>query len=405
MPARAARHAAGAARSQHCGGEQRDAELRREPGQAVDAGAFLANAPVYFLAFATNAPVCIFTAFAANTLVASTRVRRLHLPRVRREQGGMRVGATNASLGSFMLLSELRPTLPQRGRTRHKAVMNYRHAFHAGNFADVVKHVVLARILEHLRAKPAPFRVIDTHAGAGRYDLAGPEASRTEEWRGGIGRVAAARFAPDIEMLLAPYRDVIARFNSGARLSAYPGSCEIARQRLRAQDRLVACELEPGAADALARNLSGDSRVKAVAIDGWTALTAYVPPRERRGLVLIDPAFEQADEFARLAERFAAAYRKWPTGIYLLWYPIKSPHEPDELARRLQHLATPKVLRAELTVAAVDGFDGLAGSGLLIINPPWRLDDELAALLPPLAACLARDRAAAHRLDWLAREK
>jgi 23S rRNA (adenine2030-N6)-methyltransferase len=283
--------------------------------------------------------------------------------------------------------------------------MNYRHAFHAGNFADVVKHVVLARILVHLCTKPAPFRVIDTHAGAGRYDLAGPEASRTEEWRDGIGRIAARHFTPDIEMLLAPYRDVVARLNHGPQLATYPGSCEIARAHLRAQDRLVACELEPNAAEALARNLSGDARVKVVAIDGWTALTAYVPPKERRGVVLIDPAFEETGEFARLADRFAAAHRKWPTGIYILWYPIKSRHEPDDLAQRLQRLAIAKVLRAELTVMAARESDRLAGSGLIIVNPPWTLEQELAALLPPLVARFARDADSAYRLDWLAGEK
>jgi 23S rRNA (adenine2030-N6)-methyltransferase len=319
----------------------------------------------------------------------------LHLAGVRRERVGLRAAKPSRFVSA----------LQAYGRARQKAAMNYRHAFHAGNFADVVKHVVLSRILEHLRAKPSPFRVIDTHAGAGRYDLAGPEASRTGEWRDGIGRIAAARFAPDVETLLAPYRAVVARFNPDARLATYPGSCEIARTRLRAQDRLIACELEPTAADALAANLAGDSRVKVVAIDGWTALTAYVPPKERRGLVLVDPAFEQADEFARLAARFAEAHRKWPTGVYVLWYPIKSRHDPDDLARRLQRLATPKVLRAELTITAVDACDGLAGSGLVIVNPPWRLDEELAVLLPPLAACLARDRAAAHRIDWLTHEK
>jgi 23S rRNA (adenine2030-N6)-methyltransferase len=197
---------------------------------------------------------------------------------------------------------------------------------------------------------------------------------------------------------------VVARFNHGPQLTTYPGSCEIARAHLRAQDRLIACELEPDAADALARNLSSDARVKVVAIDGWTALTAYVPPKERRGVVLIDPAFEQTDEFARLADRFAAAHRKWPTGIYILWYPIKSRHEPDDLARRLQRTAVAKVLRAELSVTTTRESDRLAGSGLIIVNPPWRLEQELAALLPPLVAIFARDIEATYRLDWLAGE-
>src|SRR5215470_10952369 len=201
--------------------------------------------------------------------------------------------------------------------------MNYRHAFHAGNFADVIKHAVLARILVHLCAKPAPFRVIDTHAGAGRYDLAGPEASRSPEWRAGIERVLACPPAEPARSLLAPYLDVVASLNAPGRLTIYPGSPAIVRAHLRAQDRLIACELEPNAAAALVRNLGRDRRAKAVAIDGWTALNAYVPPPERRGLVLVDPPFEDEGDFARLVRGLEAAHRKWAGGSYLLWYPIK----------------------------------------------------------------------------------
>jgi 23S rRNA (adenine2030-N6)-methyltransferase len=283
--------------------------------------------------------------------------------------------------------------------------MNYRHAFHAGNFADVVKHAVLARILVHLRAKPTAFRVIDTHAGAGRYDLTGAEASRTGEWRDGIARLLAARLAPEVETLLAPYLDVVARFNGGRAPRIYPGSPEIARANMRLQDRLLACELEPNAARALTHNLAGDERVKVVAIDGWTALVAYVPPKERRGVVIIDPAFEKPDDTARLADRFAAAYRKWASGIYLLWYPIKQRHAPDALARELKRLAIPKILCAEITVAAPCELDRLTGCGLVIANPPWTLERELAVLLPALTTVLARDGSAAARLDWLAGEK
>ena len=175
--------------------------------------------------------------------------------------------------------------------------MNYRHAFHAGNFADVVKHAVLVRMLVHLRQKPAAFRVIDTHAGAGLYDLGGAEALRSGEWRDGIGRLLAAPIGEQARALLAPYLDALASFNSAGRLASYPGSPALVRAFLRPQDRLIACELEPNAAAALARHLSGDRRSKAVAIDGWTALNAYVPPMERRGLVLIDPPFEDAAIF------------------------------------------------------------------------------------------------------------
>ena len=230
--------------------------------------------------------------------------------------------------------------------------MNYRHAFHAGNFADVMKHAVLVRILVHLRGKPAPFRVIDTHAGAGRYDLAGEEAQRSGEWRDGIDRLVRAPIAARARALIAPYLDAVAACNGAGGLTAYPGSPALARAFLRPQDRLVACELEPNAAAALARHLAGDRRSKAVAIDGWTALNAYVPPKERRGLVLVDPAFEDAGDFARLAPALAAAHRKWASGTYLAWYPIKERAGPDALARRLRRSGVPKILRAELTVAA-----------------------------------------------------
>jgi 23S rRNA (adenine2030-N6)-methyltransferase len=279
--------------------------------------------------------------------------------------------------------------------------MNYRHAFHAGGFADVVKHAVLARILVHLKTKVTAFRVIDTHAGAGLYDLTGREASRTGEWREGIARLTAARRAPEVDALLAPYLEVVASFNRDGELRSYPGSPAIVRAHLRPQDRLLACELEPGAARALSRHLGGDARAKVVTIDGWTALGAYVPPKERRGLVVVDPAFEQPDEFVRLADGLAAAYRKWASGTYLLWYPIKQATERDAFVRRLRALAIPKTLRAEVTVGAANQ-ERLHGSGLVVVNPPWTLERELATLLPALAAVLGDGKGGA-RLDWLGR--
>src|SRR5215472_3529747 len=201
--------------------------------------------------------------------------------------------------------------------------MNYRHAFHAGNFADVIKHALVARVLLHLGGKPAPYRVIDTHAGAGLYDLTGPEAGRSGEWRSGIARVLAANvdgarvdgagsdsggIDAAAQALLAPYLDAVAARNPAGRLATYPGSPALVGAFLRSQDRLVACEREPGAAAALQRNFAHDRRIKTVAIDGWTALKAYVPPKERRGLVLVDPPYEETSEFARLAQSFEAAH-------------------------------------------------------------------------------------------------
>jgi 23S rRNA (adenine2030-N6)-methyltransferase len=282
--------------------------------------------------------------------------------------------------------------------------MNYRHAYHAGNFADVVKHAVLCRVLLHLRDKPAAFRFIDSHAGAGRYDLGGVEAGKTQEWRDGIGRLWRSNLDAPVRRLLEPYLAAVAALNPSDTLDAYPGSPMLAQSLLRLQDRLIACELEPKAAAALMTNLRGDRRSKAIAIDGWTALTAYVPPKERRGVVLVDPPFEQPGEFNRLVQGFAAAHRKWPTGCYLLWYPIKDVAEIEAFMRSLARLAIPKMLRIELIVASVGSGLGLAGTGLIIVNPPWTLQDELRMLLPELGKALSRGAKPTLRLDWIGAE-
>jgi 23S rRNA (adenine2030-N6)-methyltransferase len=282
--------------------------------------------------------------------------------------------------------------------------VNYAHAFHAGSFADVFKHAVLCRVLHHLRDKPAAFRVVDSHAGLGLYDLAGPEAARGGEWHDGIEKLLAATLPADMAALLKPYLDVIGALNERGRLTVYPGSPAIARAWLRPQDRLIACELEPRAAAALAHNLRGDTRIKTLPVDGWTALSAYVPPPERRGLVLVDPPFEEDGDFHRLSHGLATAHRKWATGIYMLWYPIKDRGEPDALAKRLRRLALPKLLRAELVVAPLSDPTKLNGCGLILANPPWRLADELAILLPGLTKILARGPKPGFRLDWLTGE-
>ncbi len=287
--------------------------------------------------------------------------------------------------------------------------MNYRHAFHAGNIADVLKHAVLARILVHLGEKAAAFRVIDTHAGTGRYDLTSEQAARTGEWRDGIGRLSAAEFTDDIGGLLAPYLAAVAAANRAGALRYYPGSPLIALSLMRPQDRLVACELEPRAAAKLSANLHHDARARAVAIDGWTALNAYVPPKERRGLVLIDPPYEDKHEFARLADALVGAQRKWATGIYLVWYPIKDRVGPDRLAAVLRRGAATKsgqkVMRVELEWASAEAPGGLTGAGLAIVNPPWRLADELGRILPALRAALGPPADGRAKVDWLAGDR
>jgi 23S rRNA (adenine2030-N6)-methyltransferase len=283
--------------------------------------------------------------------------------------------------------------------------VNYRHAFHAGGFADVFKHALLCRVLAYLREKPAAFRVLDTHAGAGLYDLTGPEAMRGGEWRDGIEKLMRASKPPPVAALLAPYLEVIASCNEREKLTVYPGSPAFARAWLRPQDRLLVCESEPQAAAALRHNLRADSRITILPPgDGWGVLTTHVPPKERRGLVLIDPPYEEEGDFHRLSESLAAAHRKWATGVYMLWYPIKDRGGPDALAKRLRRLGLPKILRAELVVAPLSDPRRLNGCGLILVNPPWTLPDELSILLPALAKILAQGLRPAGKVDWLAGE-
>ncbi len=279
--------------------------------------------------------------------------------------------------------------------------MNYRHAFHAGNFADVFKHIIIARILIHLREKTAPFRVIDTHAGEGLYDLASEDARRTGEWRDGIGRLAGATLPPDVAQLVAPYLAVLRACNRDNGLRYYPGSPVLVRHLLRPQDRLVACELEPEAAAALARHLRGAAAAKAVHIDGWTALKAYVPAKERRGLVVIDPPYEQPDDLIRLAEGVAAAHRKWPTGIYLMWYPLKGREGLDRLIETLRRAGIEKGLRVEFAVAPPQPVGGLSACGIVVVNPPWRLATEVRVFAPALVDLLGRAPGCGYMLDEL----
>jgi 23S rRNA (adenine2030-N6)-methyltransferase len=284
--------------------------------------------------------------------------------------------------------------------------MNYQHAFHAGNFADVHKHAVLLRILDHLRIKPAPFRVIESHAGAGRYDLHGAQAARSGEWQNGIGKIVAAyrhaALGADVAALLEHYLGIVAAFNPDRELRFYPGSPLIAQACLRPNDRLIACEIEPRAALALGAALRGDRRAKILSIDGWMAVNTNVPPPERRGLVLADPPYEDAGDFTRLCAMLAAAHRKWPTGIYMMWYPVKQRDAADALARRLRRLGIAKILRCELSLSPPRPDAGLTGSGLMIVNPPFPLFGELQVLLPVLGRILSAD--ASHRVDWLRNE-
>jgi len=283
--------------------------------------------------------------------------------------------------------------------------MNYRHVYHAGNFADVLKHAVLALVIEHLKLKPQPFRIVDTHAGTGLYDLSSAEAQKTGEWRDGIGRLLAAELPEDIAEILAPYLAVVRGENAGGDLASYPGSPRLARRLLRPGDNLILSETHPEDQTRLAAVFARDPAAKVLALDGWTALKAVLPPKERRGVVLIDPPFEEPGEFGRLVEALKECHRRFATGIVIEWYPVKDRRQTQAFRRDAAAAGIPKLLVAELAVRAPVADGALVGTGLLIANPPFTLEEKLARLLPYLAALFARGPGAATDLAWLAGER
>ena len=282
--------------------------------------------------------------------------------------------------------------------------MNYRHAFHAGNFADVFKHLILSRLLVYLTRKPAPLRYIDTHAGLGVYDLSGPEPQRTGEWRDGVGRLKLAEGLSGFADFAGPYLSTLKRLNDGPDIRLYPGSPMVAASLLRPTDRLVLCELHPEDVGVLKRSMGRDRRIKTIEIDGYTGLNAFVPPPEKRGLVLIDPPFEDRAEFDRLTRALVSAWTKWRTGVYAVWYPIKHPSAVEDFCNALVRSGIRKVLRVEIETQGFDPDAALSGCGMAIVNPTHGLDDELRRMLPDLARLLATGPGAKWRADWLVGE-
>lgn len=278
--------------------------------------------------------------------------------------------------------------------------MNYRHAYHAGNAADVLKHAVVALVIEHLKTKPAPFAVIDAHAGRGDYDLEGIEARKTAEADEGI---AALFGKPPPHPALAPYLDAVAALNPDGALRRYPGSPRLARLLLRPQDRLVCAELHPDEHLALKAAFAGDPQVAIHRQDAYAGLKAFLPPKEKRALALIDPPFEQPDEFDRMADGLERAYRRCPNAIYLLWRPIKERPAIWRYQEALAATGIPRILTVELTVHDEDTHLRLNGSGLEIVNPPWRLDETLNEALPVLRAALPHD-GGGTKVAWLTGE-
>lgn len=284
--------------------------------------------------------------------------------------------------------------------------MNYRHAFHAGNFADVLKHVVLARIVEYLKRKPGAFRVIDTHAGIGLYDLSGEEAQRTGEWHDGIGKLMQASLPEsglpeDALALLKPYLDAVRALNPDGEMRFYPGSPLVARSLLRRNDRLTAVELHEQDAQTLKQHLAGDWQARVITLDGWLALGAHLPPKERRGLVLVDPPFEKKGDFDRLVDGLAKAHRRWQGGVYALWYPLKDRAQVQHFRERLQTSGIPAILDIVLELRPPSPEPRLDGCGMVVINPPYVLEQEMDVLLPVLCRTLGEQGASAHA-TWLA---
>ena len=289
----------------------------------------------------------------------------------------------------------------------YAARMNYRHAFHAGNHADVLKHVVLLAMLDALMRKETPFFVLDTHAGRGRYLLHGKQAGRTGEASTGIFQVAGARNAPPV---IARYLRAVAADNPVDALVAYPGSPLLAAQAMRPQDRLAACELQPEEAEALKALFDHDTRVAVHARDGYDAVRALLPPRVdgvryARGLVLVDPPYEaQDEEYPRVVGAVREALERWPQASCAIWYPIKQRRSLQPFFRKLEAmLPVRSLLLAELLVRPDDSPLRLNGSGMAILNPPWKLDEAIAPALPFLQRTLG-ETGASTRLEWLKRE-
>lgn len=280
--------------------------------------------------------------------------------------------------------------------------MNYRHAYHAGNFADVFKHALLAMCLEHLKGKDKPFFVLDTHAGVGLYDLAGVEAGKTGEWLGGIARVMDA---PDAPQDLAPYLDVVRGLNPDGGLRYYPGSPWVTRALARDNDRIALCELHPADSAALAENMRRDRRVKVHPRDGYGAVKAMLPPPERRGLVLVDPPFEKPDEFMALEQAVRDGVKRFAQGTFALWYPIKDPLEIAAFHARLVDLGVPKTLSIDLLVRRPrPGVPRLDGCGYVFINPPYGMLAGLERVMPFLTDRLALEDGAGWTCSWLVPE-
>ena len=276
--------------------------------------------------------------------------------------------------------------------------MNYRHSFHAGNHADVLKHAILLRMLTLMQRKEAPLCYLDSHAGTALYDLQGEAAGRTGEYRDGIGRLWAQDDLPD---LLADYRDAVARHNPDGELRLYPGSPQLMADTLREQDRMILSELHPEDAQTLKTHFVGEPQIAVHQRDGYELAKAFLPVAEKRALWLIDPPFEKGDDLQRCLQAMEQGVQRMRQTVIALWYPIKDQRLLRDFYRQIAVAQLPKVLRVELNVRPADTSLGLNGSGLMLVNPPWPLWEELEQALPWMARQFAQSGTGDWRMDWL----
>lgn len=279
-------------------------------------------------------------------------------------------------------------------------MLSYRHSFHAGNHADVLKHIVQSLILNSLQQKEKPFVYHDTHSGVGRYDLTHEWSEKTGEYKQGIARVWQQ---DNIPAELDSYLDAIRQLNQGETLRYYPGSPRVARAHLREQDRMVLTELHPSDYPLLEQEFHRDRQVSIYKEDGFARLKASLPPQERRGLVLIDPPYELAKEYRDVVRAIAQSYKRWATGIYAIWYPVVNRCDIDDMLEGLQGLEIRKILQIELGVAPDTNERGMTASGMIVINPPWTLESQMQTILPFLKQAIA-PTTGHYKVEWVVPE-
>lgn len=279
-------------------------------------------------------------------------------------------------------------------------MLSYRHSFHAGNHADVLKHIVQSLILDALKQKDKPFVYHDTHSGVGRYDLTHEWSEKTGEYKQGIARIWGQN---EIPAELHSYLSAIRAVNPGDELRYYPGSPKVARALIRPQDRMVLTELHPSDYPLLEQEFHRDRQVTIYKEDGFQRLKASLPPKERRGLVLIDPPYELANEYRDVVQAIAQSYKRWATGVYAIWYPVVNRCDIDDMLEGLESLGIRKILQIELGVSPDTNERGMTASGMIVINPPWKLISQMESVLPFLKQAIA-PATGHYKLEWVVPE-